>query len=387
MEQRWDAIVVGGGPSGSTAARRLAAAGARTLLLEKASHPRYKACGGGVPVRAARHLDGPIDAVVEDAVDTIEVSHFGRRSFSKRSPRPFAYMVMRDRFDRLLVEGAEAAGATVHQDEAVTNVEVADGLARVTTAGGAYQTQFVVGADGTTGVVGRTLGLAQRLPTSAAWEVEFHAPSAALERWRGRANVDIGYRPWGYGWVFPKDGKLSVGVVLAPGQGRNIRLWTEQYAERLGLGGATIAIAKGHPVHFRRRAERIAAGPALLVGDAAGLADEFTAEGISYALHSGRLAAAAVLAELGAPDASADGDAASRYQTMVNREIQPELDAARAISRMYHRCVTTWPGLAFAASRRLDYLWSAFFRVMRGDSSYDRELARMPGLALSKRIF
>ena len=106
--------------------------------------------------------------------------------------------------------------------------------------------------------------------------------------------------------------------------------------------------AVGHPILYRRgTAAAIARGPVLLTGDAAGLADEFTAEGIAYAVHSG---------------------------TLVDRSIQAELDAARAISRMYYRCVTLSPRLALWASRQVDYFWRAFFRVMRGEARYDSEV-------------
>ena len=375
---------MGGGPAGSSAACALAAAGARTLVLEKAQHPRYKACGGGLPLRTLRLLDTPVDAVVEGAVDTLEVTRFGTLGFSKRSTEPFALMVMRDRFDALLLDRAEAAGAIVRQGEAVQRLVVTPDGVRVQTAEGEYGGRFLVGADGATGVTARTL--APRLPgidtmaQSAAWEMEIAAPAGALTRWTGRANVDVGYRPWGYGWVFPKAGRLSVGVVLSLGRGRSIREWTDTYLDRLGLRGAEVALAKGHPVRYRRGSEPVAWGPALLSGDAGGLADEFTAEGIAYAVESGQLAAAAILTALGS-----DGEAAGRYTTAIDQRIQPELDAARTISRLYYWCVNTWPGLALRVSSHLDYLWHAFFRVMRGESTYAAEVRRIPGLALAAR--
>ncbi len=383
---KWDVIVVGGGPSGSTAAGRLAAAGVKTLVLEKATHPRYKACGGGVPARTVELLDMSIESVIESTVDTIEVSHLGRRSFSKRSKKPLAYMVMRDRFDELLLNHAQGRGATVHEGEAVESVEIVEGGARVASNKERYEATYVIGADGATGVVGRSLGLGTSMATSAAWEVEFEAPAWALERWRGRANVDVGYRPWGYGWVFPKDGRLSVGVVLSPGHGKQIRFWGEQYAKRLGLQGTTITQAKGHPIRYRRNKERIARGSVMLVGDAAGLADEFTAEGIAYGIESGGLAAeAAIIALSGGADPT-DGWVASTYESAINTTIQLELDAARAISRMYYWCVSTWPWLALNASKRVDYFWRAFFRVMRGESSYDEEMGKIPGLSLTTKV-
>lgn len=381
MTDRWDVIVAGGGPAGSTAARRLAAAGARTLLLEKATHPRYKACGGGVPVRTVGLLGRPIEAVVEDAVMGIEVSHLGDRRFVKRSAEPLAYMVMRDRFDELLLSWAGEAGAVVREGEAVREVEPGPTGVRVSTERGTYEAPLLLGADGASGRVARATGLGSGLAKSAAWELEVEAPEAALRRWQGLANVDVGYRPWGYGWVFPKAERLSIGLVTAPGRGHRIREEASRYLERLGLAGARVGEARGHPIRYRRGGECVAAGPVLLLGDAAGLADEFTAEGISYAVESAGLAATAALESLGG-----EGDAAGRYTAAIDRVIQPELDAARAISRLYYWCVTTWPWLALEASRRVAYLWRAFFRIMQGRSTYRAELRRVPGLTLSTRV-
>lgn len=381
--QSWDAIVVGGGPAGSTAARRLAEGGARTLLLEKHRHPRYKACGGGLPLHTLQAIGLPIDDLIEGQVSAIEVSHHGGRRFRKQDRSPFAAMVMRDRLDQRLLQAAAEAGAIVHEGETARRLaEAAPGRpAVVDGAGGVYRAPVVIAADGATGALSRSLGLGSQAPRSAAWELEIEAPPAALERWSGVANVDVSYRPWGYGWVFPKRGRLSVGVVLAPGRGRAIRAWAERYTHRLGLAGAPVRIARGHPLRYRRGREAVAHGPLLLTGDAAGLADEFTAEGIHYAVRSGELAAEATLSAL-----AADGDAAARYTRAIDHRVQPELDAARAISRLYYWCVTTWPGLALAVSARIDYLWRAFFRVMRGESTYAGELHRIPGLALSARV-
>ena len=110
----WDAVVIGAGPAGATAARRLSTSGASVLLLEKQPLPRYKACGGGVPARTIQLLDDlDISSVSEGFVDTIDISRFGQHQFRKTSKRPLAWMVMRDRFDQFLTELAVGAGAEV----------------------------------------------------------------------------------------------------------------------------------------------------------------------------------------------------------------------------------------------------------------------------------
>ncbi|MCY3881236.1 MAG: FAD-dependent oxidoreductase, partial [Chloroflexi bacterium] len=143
----FDAIVVGAGPAGSTTARDLAAAGARVLVVDRAEWPRYKACGGGVPLRAERMLPFPIDSVVEDSVSRIEMSARGQMAFTKRSDGPFARMVMRDRFDMLLLEHAQRAGAELRTGTVVRELDL-NGRARIRAEGFEAEAEALICADG-----------------------------------------------------------------------------------------------------------------------------------------------------------------------------------------------------------------------------------------------
>src|SRR5437773_4897846 len=108
-----DVAIVGAGPAGSTAAYRLARAGARVLLIDRATFPRDKPCGGGVTMRAARLLPFSLDPVVEDRVHRIECRlGYGPR-FERRVAAPLALMTQRRRLDHFLLEQAAAAGADV----------------------------------------------------------------------------------------------------------------------------------------------------------------------------------------------------------------------------------------------------------------------------------
>jgi flavin-dependent dehydrogenase len=144
------------------------------------------------------------------------------------------------------------------------------------------------------------------------------------------------------------------------------------YLDRLGLGSAEIEVARGHKIRFRRGGEPIARGRVLLAGDAAGLADEFTAEGISYAIQSGQLAARNVMRALGG-----DGDL-QRYEADVDREIMPELRAARLLGFMFHGMLRRAPSPWMFAAGHFGYLWGAFLAVQRGESTYAREVGRLP---------
>src|SRR5205809_3287679 len=121
--KRFDAIVVGAGPAGSTTAYRLARAGARVCLVDRARFPRDKPCGGGVTLRAVRELPFSVEPVVEDRVHTLELGlRYGRR-WSRRAQEPLVLTTQRRRLDAFLAEQAAAAGVEFRDGAKVTGVD------------------------------------------------------------------------------------------------------------------------------------------------------------------------------------------------------------------------------------------------------------------------
>jgi len=156
--ERFDAIVVGAGPAGSTAALRLSRAGARVLLLDRERFPRDKPCGGGLTERAVKQLPVPVDPVVEEVVDRFELGfRYGTR-FERGGERPLVLMTQRRRLDAHLAEAAAAAGADFRDGVRATALELGEREATVRFDGTAAQAQVVIGADGVNGLTARVLG-------------------------------------------------------------------------------------------------------------------------------------------------------------------------------------------------------------------------------------
>src|SRR5207248_10577956 len=141
----FDVAIVGGGPAGSTCAYRLARAGARVLLVDKATFPRDKPCGGGVTMRAARLLPFSLDPVVEDRVARLECGLRYRRRFVRHARAPLALMTQRTRLDHFLLQKAAEAGAEVREHTTVDAREL--------------DARYVIGADGCNGTSAKQLGL------------------------------------------------------------------------------------------------------------------------------------------------------------------------------------------------------------------------------------
>src|SRR2546421_2001549 len=151
---RFDVLVVGGGPAGSTTAFRLAAAGARVLLVDKATFPRDKPCGGGLTLRAVRELPVSVEPVVEHVVERMSFRFRYGQSFERGSGRPLVLMTQRRRLDHFLAEQAAAAGADF-RDGVKASVDAEGGLK---VDGRPVGAEVLIGADGANGTPARARG-------------------------------------------------------------------------------------------------------------------------------------------------------------------------------------------------------------------------------------
>ena len=142
--KKYDAVVVGAGPAGSTTALRLAEAGASVLVVDKARFPRDKPCGGGMTLRAVRQCPVDPTPVVEDKVDVVELRFRYADAVVRRAKQPVVWMTQRRRLDAFLLDAARERGVEVLEETRVTfdggNVLVLNGTERVEAAA-------IVGAD------------------------------------------------------------------------------------------------------------------------------------------------------------------------------------------------------------------------------------------------
>ena len=289
----YDTIIVGAGPGGATAGYFLAEAGQRVLILERDTPPRYKACGGGLSAHVLEDIfPFSFAPVIETRVQTITWA-LGQRSAEFPVPAQAVRTVMRAQFDAYLLAHTRAE---VRPGQTVRKVEELSDRVRVHTADGAlFEARIVIGADGANSVVARDLGLRRGKQMAGALEAEIPATPDDLRRYGSTLLFILGDRPPGYGWIFPKAGLLSVGVMgLHPKPGQlqsELAKLVKQYG--LSLDGVPV---KGHPIPLYLRREPIATRRGLLVGDAAGLADPLSGEGIRLAIRSGHMAAQAILA-------------------------------------------------------------------------------------------
>lgn len=353
-------IVVGGGPGGSAAAREAAAASARLLLLDRAAFPRDKPCGGGVNLRAARLLPFDLAPVTERTITGVRFSLRLGGSFTRRYPRVLTYMTQRSRLDAYLVEQAVAAGAELREREPVRAVEQNGGIV-VRARGGVYTASVLIGADGANGVTARLMGLDGPRDLAVALEGNVYLPGGLPDEWRDTLALDLGGIHGGYGWLFPKGDHLNVGVGGWKYLAGSFRGHLDRLARHYGLDPAAVRDLRGHHLPVRRKGAPIVRGRVMLVGDAAGLVDPLSGEGIYAAIRSGQLAAQHALAAL-------DGRASDLrgYARDVDSLFGPEL----AVSSRLQDVFNLMPPAYVAVLRRSDRLWHWLCRIIRGEETY-----------------
>jgi geranylgeranyl reductase family protein len=347
------------------AAHAAAGQGKRVVILERFRIPRYKTCAGGLIGASMKALPPGFTPPVKVAATTFTFS-MRWRGKTKAAKVPLLNLVRRDEFDKQFVDAAVAAGAVVYDDTIVTRLTADDDAMRVTTRNrGEVRARVVVGADGSAGRSAAYVGVALD-EVNLGLEVELVTPSDQAAGWADRVLVDWGTVPGGYAWVFPKGDTLSAGVIAERGNPDQARAYLSEFLARLNLDKQEVVVSSGHLARCRTTESPLYRGRVLVAGDAAGLLEPWTREGISFALRSGAMAGRAAAAA--AEASSGDGVAAalSGYEAEVSATLVPEMLAGR----MFLRAFTRHPRVFFAAITLFSWTWGFVVNSISGDISF-----------------
>lgn len=381
----YDVLIAGAGPAGCAAAYDLARAGKRVLLLDRRSFPRPKACACGLTRKTLKALRYAVDPVVERVCHEIVLQRAGDGAAGAapladkglevrvRTRSPICALAVRERFDAFCLEqtlaaGRAGGGVEMLKIESILALEEGEDAVTLTvsTADGprSFSAPVLVGADGSNGQTrrlaeGRGQGAGPREQGSGASEPGWYSRGFALEATIPYAALparlpegdgphdlvfDFAPLPGGYGWLFPKGDHVNIGVgTFADGDPASLKRVTRELlaaytAQKLGvsLGSFPASITTGQHLGMGGHAY-VPRGRVLLAGDAAGLVDPLTGEGIHSAIVSGQAAAAAVLP---------GGDVAAAYA----RELAP-LQQTLAFSVRAARAFYAQPERGFKAMR------------------------------------
>jgi len=369
LKQSYDVIIVGAGPAGAMLAYELAKNGVDVLVLEKETLPRYKCCAGGVTSKAAKLLGFDFSDAVENVVYEVNVGFDLSNSYLRRHNEPLMYMVMRDAFDYLLAKRAQQAGAVLIDGQEATEIQVSGDWVQVYSGDKVFRSRLVVGADGAYSIAAREMDMRRSLEYIMGIESEVAVSEAKLAKWKSRALLDLGCVPGGYAWVFPKRNHLSVGVGCIVSKAKQLRGCYDRFLKSLGFDGYTVVRSSSHLIPTCSKGRFVWQDKALLVGDAAGLADPLTGEGIHGAILSAELAASVIKESLSCGKVNLED-----YQKAVDEKILSELRIARVLSRIF----VHFPHLSFTILKQSERVWKASCGLMSGELTY-AELKRKAG--------
>ncbi|MGE0688651.1 MAG: geranylgeranyl reductase family protein [Dehalococcoidia bacterium] len=375
----YDVIVAGAGPSGSSTALRLARAGRRVLLLDKQKFPRVKPCGGGVTARALAQAPVDLTPVIERRVSRVRFSFRLEDGFEYQFPETLVYMTQRQKLDAYLASQAAAAGANFDDDCALVGVrQDADGVEIETESGARFRAKVLVGADGANGIVARSVNLDPVTNPPVALEANFPYAGNASEEWDGTFALELGSMPGGYGWSFPKEDHLNVGCGGWHSEGGRLRSHLAALRSHYELDDWSMVNLRGHHLPTRTDGAPIVRDHVLLVGDAAGLVDPMSGEGIMAAFLSARLAAESIERYLDGrePDLL-------RYEEEVEREIMADIRAAGLLRDAFH----SNPTLCFFMMKHNALFRRMLCEVMAGKRSYVEFVRWLGPAALGLRVW
>lgn len=291
----FDVIVIGAGPAGSAAAYTAAAEGLRVGLIDHKAFPRDKLCGGLITGRSRRYFrevfGRDLASVPLDRKDVIEF-RFQGRPVGVIADAPPMYLSRRWDLDHYLCRLALERGAVDLTGQRVAAID--PDKCRITLKGGReIACGVLIGADGANSMVARALFGQSFDRRRIGFGLEIEAtgndlcPDAPI-------SIDIAAARWGYGWRFPKARSTTIGVGGVLAENADMKEVMAGYLRR-HCSDADPGRCKGQFLPFGDYRKQPGRGAALLAGDAAGLVDPITGEGIAYAMKSGQMAALSAL--------------------------------------------------------------------------------------------
>jgi geranylgeranyl diphosphate/geranylgeranyl-bacteriochlorophyllide a reductase len=302
MTMIYDVVVVGGGPSGATAAEDLARAGHKVAMIDRDG--RIKPCGGAIPPRLVRDFNIP-DAQIVARIGTARMVSPTGRSVDIPIENGYVGMVDREHFDEFLRARAASAGAVrltgtylrIERDAQGTCVVFRDKASGETQR---LRTKLVIGADGARSAVAQAeVKGGEKTPYVIAYHEIIKAPAANADYDPTRCDViyDGRISPDFYGWIFPHGDQASIGMGTGV-DGVDLKKATAELRAASGLAGCETIRREGAPIPLRPLDRWDNGRDVVLAGDAAGVVAPSSGEGIFYAMLGGRVAATAAQAYL-----------------------------------------------------------------------------------------
>ncbi len=280
----YDIAISGLGPAGTTFLRRVSGRGFKIIGFDRENFPRKKLCAGGLTPKAYNLLKKLFPEL--DKVVRVHSKRFIFINDSSRvevcSDKVLTYLTDREELDNFLFDSISSQDFEIHTGEAVLSLEEEDGFWRVRTDKGTYRARVVIAADGVNSRVARQFNIKRNIGFTYETDVE--------SEWNDSILIDFSNFSWGYYWIFPKGDFVTTGLGEFKSKAKSLKEKLFQFNKKHGIEGK-LRFQKGFPIPVGKKKNDVYRERLLFLGDAGGLVDPLTGEGIYYAAKSGIIAA------------------------------------------------------------------------------------------------
>jgi geranylgeranyl reductase family protein len=355
-----DCIVVGAGPAGATAAYHLAKKGRSVLVLEKASLPRYKPCGGGVSPAIAKWFDFDFTPVINNTITKVQYTWKMEDPIeAELQMKQPMWMVKRDEFDNYLSEQAKQQGAQIQDNAEVKGIAKINNGWQVKTSNETFEASYLIAADGVKGQTANWLGFKSRQEfIGVILEVKTPVPADKKQT----AYFDFGLIKNGYIWNFPKaDGySLSAGCLRGKAKSDELKKQLTNYANGSGIDLANSQFAE-YALNLWTEDRTLHTDRALITGEAAGILDPLNGEGIRPAIFTGMKAAEAI-------DRAIAGEtkALANYTQVIKEEWSSDMVLANRLAGLFYQ----FPKIAYKVGVKRPAAAQVMGRILCGELRY-----------------
>ncbi len=375
--KKCEVIIVGAGPAGSTAAYLLSNWGHQVFLFDKANFPRKKLCGGILTDKNLVLMNRIFNDSFENLRDKNIIDFWADefevwledKQIIKGEQAYKSCLVKREFFDEYLLKQAKTAGTKVFEGKTISKINPQK-KEIITDEGISFVGEYIIGADGVNSVIRNDLIEANKLGcTKDKWHnnlamaLEVSIERDEVELKQNCPVLHLGIVNWGYGWIFPNSDKYVVGIGGLISKNKNFREVMYDYLNFLNISEIDCKI-QGHPVPYGNFINKPVSENILLAGDAAGLVDAMTAEGIFYAQRSGELAAHAINND----SSKSKKNVGDNYCNKLSQYIIPEISASKWLRSLFYfgpECIR-YPLIKFLLNLCSDKL----IDVIHGHRSY-----------------
>ena len=359
----FDCIIVGAGPAGASAAYHLAKKGHSVLVLEKASFPRDKSCGGGVSPAIADWFDFDFAPVIQNQISQVKYTwKMGDAAEVQLKDVTPMWMVQRGEFDNFLMQQATQQGVELKDGIEVTGINSQGDSWQVSTSNGDFAGKYLIAADGANSVVASWLGFGE-LPKVAAASLQ--VPGEVSDRRKNMAFFEFGSLKNGFMWCFPKaDGYSFSGAFVRDQKGKpeELKQQLTKYAEQFGLDLSNSQYVE-HPLNLWQEDRPLHTDRALITGEAAGIVDPLIAEGIRPAMFTGIKAAAAISQAI-----AGEANALEQYTETVKQEWGANLGKADFLAGLFFKA----PKIAYKLGVKRPAAGQLMGKILCGELSYSQ---------------